>query len=369
MFGGAALLLATVLLAACGSAGPTQSAPSGPASSAAPTTSSASTTSTRPAPTGSTAAPAKTTALTPVTFQLDWIPFGRHAPYYVALDKGYYKDAGLNVKIVQGTGTTPGYAQLAAGRAQFAFNDISYIPIFESKTHVNVEALAAIYAKAPQTIFFLKGHGISRPSDLNGKTIAYSEGDSGHQFFPLFAKLNGINAASIKWQQITPQALVPTLLGGKVDAMSTYILTKPTLQTKAPKGVTIGGFMYGDYHVPDLNNGLLVRRSWALQHADLVRGFVQATMKGVAFALANPSAAIAIERKYEPKVDPQQGVAELQIIKNDLIDTPAAKAHCLGWIDPTQMQDTVKVVQQAYQLAGPFNVSQMYTNQFLACAQ
>jgi NitT/TauT family transport system substrate-binding protein len=56
-----------------------------------------------------------------IAFRLDWIPFGRHAPYYVALGKGYYSGAGLDVAVEQGTGTLQGLRALAAGQAQFNF--------------------------------------------------------------------------------------------------------------------------------------------------------------------------------------------------------------------------------------------------------
>lgn len=305
--------------------------------------------------------------LVPVTFQLDWIPFGRHAPYYVALDRGWYRDAGLDVKIVQGTGIVQAFTALQVGRAQFGFNDISYIPIAYEKSHVPLEALSVIYAHAPQAIFYLSGEGISRPKDLEGKTIAYSAGSSPYVLFALFARATGVNEQKIQWQQTSPQSLNAVLLERKVNGMVTYILTQPALQAQAPRGVRVDAFMFGDYGVPILNNGLITNRDWARQHPSVVRGFVQATMKGVQFALDHPADAIAIERKYQPNVTPGAGVAELNIIRK-LIDTPAARSHCLGWIDPRQMQTTVDDVQKVFELKGPLHADEMYTDEYLACA-
>src|SRR4051812_18961109 len=59
-----------------------------------------------------------------ITFQLDWIAYGRHAPFYVALEKGFYGKRDLEVNIMQGTGTLQGLRSLIAGQSQFIFNDI-----------------------------------------------------------------------------------------------------------------------------------------------------------------------------------------------------------------------------------------------------
>src|SRR5260370_5917733 len=82
-----------------------------------------------------------------IVFRLDWIPFGRHAPYYVAVAKGYYGNAGLDVTVEQGTGTLQGFRAVAAGQVQFNFGDIGSMVVVLSKEGLALKAVACIYHK------------------------------------------------------------------------------------------------------------------------------------------------------------------------------------------------------------------------------
>src|SRR5262245_8277480 len=86
-----------------------------------------------------------------VTFQLDWMPFGRHAPYYVALDKGFYSQRGLDVTVAQGTGSVPGLRLLATGKVDFLFADIGPMIAVRSRDGIAAKALACMYQKTPNT--------------------------------------------------------------------------------------------------------------------------------------------------------------------------------------------------------------------------
>jgi NitT/TauT family transport system substrate-binding protein len=80
-----------------------------------------------------------------VTFQLDWIPCGRHAPYYVALDKGFYSQEGLDVTVAQGTGSVPGLRALGTGKVDFLFADIGPMIAVRSRDGVRAKVLACMY--------------------------------------------------------------------------------------------------------------------------------------------------------------------------------------------------------------------------------
>src|SRR5438876_9711285 len=71
-----------------------------------------------------------------INFQLDWIAYGRHAPFYVALEKDFYSKRDLDVNILQGTGTLQGLRTLIAGQAQFIFNDIGSMMVLRARDNV-----------------------------------------------------------------------------------------------------------------------------------------------------------------------------------------------------------------------------------------
>src|SRR5712691_10925489 len=128
-----------------------------------------------------------------INFQLDWIAYGRHAPYYAALEKGFYRQRDLDVSIAQGRGTLQSIRTLVAGQSQFVFLDIGVMLSVRAKEGAPIKALACMYQRTPHTLFYMKNKGIAKPKDLEGKTIAFSPGDSPKLMFPAFAKANGID--------------------------------------------------------------------------------------------------------------------------------------------------------------------------------
>ncbi len=282
----------------------------------------------------------------------------------MALDKGYYGEAGLDVTIQQGTGTTPGLRALVAGQAQFNFNDIGSMIAARSQDDLDLEALACIYQKAPHTIFFIKGQGIERPKDLEGKKIAYSPGDSPKAMFPAFAKANGIDESKISWASVDPNSKNSVLLNHQVDAMMTYILTRPVLEKAAQDGDQIGSFVYGDWGADFYANGLIARRDVVAPQPDLVRGFVKATLRGFEYTFANPSEAVAILHKYQPQLDEDSALKEIDIIKDLAINDDTTR-NGLGHMNPEKMQQTRDLTITYLGLKGDVPVDSLYTNAFL----
>ncbi len=299
-----------------------------------------------------------------ITFRLDWIPFGRHAPYYVAAAKGYYSGAGLEVTVEQGTGTVQGLRALAAGQAQFNFNDIGSMIVVRGRENLPIKAVACIYQKPPHTIFFIKGKGIAKPKDLEGKKIAYSPGDSPKAIFPAFAKANGIDESKVNWLSVDPNSKNAVLLNYTADAMMTYNLTLPVLQKAARPGDEIGTFVYGDWGVDFYANGLLAMEDYLTKKRDVAQRFVGATLKGVEFTLANPQEAVGIMKKSHPQLNEELAVKEVAILK-DLIVTDFTRQKGLGRMTQEKMQQTRDLMVQYLDLKTNVPVEALFTNEFL----
>src|SRR5450755_2757701 len=94
---------------------------------------------------------------------------GRHAYYFVAIEKGYYESVGLDVQVVRGQGSADAIKQVAAGNAQFGFADAGSVVLARGNEQVPVKLVAIVYARPPHAIYALKESGISRPKDLEGR--------------------------------------------------------------------------------------------------------------------------------------------------------------------------------------------------------
>src|SRR5690606_6793550 len=117
---------------------------------------------------------------------------GRHAYYFVAINKGYYKAENLDVKVLRGQGSTEAVKQVAAGNVTFGFADAGSTVLGRANDNLPVRIVAIVYAKAPHAIYALKGSGIEKPKDLEGRNIANPAGGAIPKLFPAYAKAAGI---------------------------------------------------------------------------------------------------------------------------------------------------------------------------------
>lgn len=310
------------------------------------------------------AAPRLVRAATKVSFQLDWIAYGRDAPYYVAVDKGFYAKHGLDVNVEQGRGTEQGFRYLATGRAQFGFLDIGSMITLRSREQIKVKALACVYQRAPHTVFFIEGRGISKPKDLEGKTIAYSAGDSPKLLFPAFAAANGIDESKIHWLAVDPNSKNAVLLNHTADAMVTYIFTLPVLQKSAQNGEKIGTFIYSDYGADFYGNGILAMDDYVSKSAGICRGFVPATMEGIQYTLAHPEEAISILKKHQPQLNTEVALKEIPILRR-LAVTRDTKENGLGHMNRKKMQETENLTVKYLNLKNHVPADELFTDEFI----
>src|SRR4051794_19302400 len=134
-----------------------------------------------------------------VHYQLGWIPTGEYAPYFAGLQKGFYKDAGIELSITRGFGSGDTVKKVAGGAALFGEADISTVMLARLRDGSPVKCLLSEYEQSPHSVFVLEGSGIERIKDLAGRKIATSPGNSHQLYFPLLAKLNGLDPASVTW--------------------------------------------------------------------------------------------------------------------------------------------------------------------------
>src|SRR5260370_5816103 len=132
-------------------------------------------------------------AQTDVKFALDWKFEGPSAPYFVAIDKGYYKAEGLNVTVDTGPGSVAGIARVAAGTYPLGFFDINSLVKFRDQNpDKKVQAVLMMYNKPPFAIATTSKTGITKPKDLEGKVLGAPAADGALAQWKAFAKENGI---------------------------------------------------------------------------------------------------------------------------------------------------------------------------------
>jgi NitT/TauT family transport system substrate-binding protein len=297
-----------------------------------------------------------------MTFLLDFTPYGKHAPFYVALDNGFWRDAGFDGSIVKGDGSATTIASYAAGAVDFAFADTANLIIARARG-VKLKVAGVIHDKSLYAVGTLEENNIKTPQDLKGKRIGAPVGEASRNLFPGFAKLNGIDPASVQWVDMTAPARAASLVLGHVDAVTIFLTEVPTFAAKTKEvGKLWKDLPYADYGLDLYSSGLLVRDDLIASQPDRVRRFVDASMKAWAWSIENPKEALAIFVKHNPAVDPDQAREHFRIAIRHLM-TDTAKREGIGHIDPAKMKRTVEFISEYFNVQG-ISPDDVYTNQF-----
>ena len=296
-----------------------------------------------------------------VTLVTDFGFNGRHSYFFVALDKGYYKDVGIDVKIVSGKGSVDAIRQVAAGNANFGFADAGSLVLSRANDNIPVKLVAVVYARPPQAIFCAEEAGLKTPKDLEGKSVANPAGGSIPDMFPAFAKAAGIDAAKVNWVVAASSALPGLLASGKVPCVGQFTVGEPLLRaTVAPKKLV--RFAYSDSGLIYYGNGIIATDATIASNPDLVRRFVAATVKGLKAAITDPADAGAIMNKAHPEVSIDVAKGETESVA----ELAQVKGSPLAEIDLAGIQATIDVVNGAFKLKSQVKATDIYAPGFVA---
>ncbi|MFC3499444.1 ABC transporter substrate-binding protein [Micromonospora krabiensis] len=181
---------------------------------------------------------------------------GRDAFAWVAKEKGYFAEVGIEVDIKEGAGNQQNLTALKSGQVQFAALDFTGAVIQAGKGEfTDWRAVAAVHQQTLISVMTTKDTNITTPKDLQGKTIATGAGSVTELLFPAYARLAGLDPATVKIEGVQATALNGLMASRRVDALGTFLLSRGALQTAARKDVVV--LPYSDY-LPDLFGNAII---------------------------------------------------------------------------------------------------------------
>ncbi|UJX44952.1 ABC transporter substrate-binding protein [Xanthobacter sp. YC-JY1] len=314
-----------------------------------------------------TLAAAPALAETDVKFALDWKFEGPSAPYFVALDKGYYKAEGLNVTIDSGPGSVAGIARVAAGTYPIGFFDINSLMKFRDQNpDKKVVAVQMVYDEPPFAIVSLKKTGITKPKDLEGKILGAPAPDGAFAQWKAFVKENGIDAEKVKIENIGFPVREPMLADGKVDAITGFSFSSFfNLRQKGVPADDIAVMLMSKHGLVLYGNAIMVNPDFAKAHPEVVKGFVKATIKGIIDTAKDPKSAIKSVMKRNETADEAIELARLEMALKDNIVTDWVKANGTGDVDPARLAKSIDQVGITYEFKAKPTAADIFTSEFL----
>jgi NitT/TauT family transport system substrate-binding protein len=311
---------------------------------------------------GTGAAPAAETGkLQKVRLGIGYVPDVQFAPLYVAQNKGFYADEGLEVDIEYGFEND--FVALAArGEREFAIASGDQVILARSQG-LPIVYIMKWYQRYPVALVMPASAGINQPSDLIGKTVGLP-GYYGASFIGWKALVYaaGIDEREVDLQEIgfTQTAAIQQ---GLVDAAMVYIANEPNQLRN--QGMEVDVIEVSDY-INLVSNGLVTGETLIAENPDLVRRMVRATLRGLADTIANPDEAFAIVRQVIPEITDETAPTQRKVLADSI---ELWRSEQLGVSDPQAWQQSVDFMTESGLLEEPVDVDQLYTNEFIDTKQ
>lgn len=247
---------------------------------------------------GTTASPEAPAELTPVTITLNYLAGGPNSGFMVALEKGYYEEVGLDVKIQEGQGSGSTASLVAQGNSEFGFADgPSAMAVAAQEGDLLI--VAPILQTNGFSVMSLKEKGLETIADLAGTSVALQPGTAQASLFDAVLAANDVDPASVEIVNIDPSSLVASLLQKSVDAI-TAGADSQGVQLRE-EGADINEIMYRDVGVPTIGLAIIVTNAYAEANPEIVKNFVAASLRGWDDVRNDPEAAADIVAKQFPE--------------------------------------------------------------------
>ena len=296
----------------------------------------------------------------PFTLALDWYVNPDHAGIYTALDRGYFEQAGLDVNPQVPSDPAAPIKQVAVGRVDLA---VSYEPevLLAREQGLEVEAVAALVAEPLTSLISLPQGGIATAADLAGKTVGTAGIPYQSDYLETIAEFAGISASSVKEVNVGLN-LLPTLIGGKVDAILGGFrnIEGVDLQQRDldPRIVPVD-----ELGVPTYDELVLVARSSTVEdNPEAIRAFIAALARGTEYATAHPQEAANAVLTAGSGLDPMQTRAEVDATLPLLA---GSQDDPYGYFDSEQWQAYTNWMQQHGLISSAPPIDQVLTNELL----
>lgn len=299
-------------------------------------------------------------------FNLGWKVEATAAGFLLAQQRGYYKDAGLDVTIDTGNGSAAAISLVGGGAYDCASADLATMIEFNvNNPTAKLQAVAIMYDLNPNAILVRKDGPIKTPADLAGKAILGQPFNASRKLFPAFAKAQGFDASGVKWENVAPDIGDTRFVKGDFDASAYFYFTgllNLKLRGMGPDKINV--FRFSDYGLKSYGNGFVANAA-AMQRADVMQAFVKASTRGWLEAMADPKAGAAAVKTREPLANEEIEYERLKLIVDGSMKTPGTRAHGWGAATPERLQATIDETVAAFGLKSGPTVADCWTDRFL----
>jgi len=292
------------------------------------------------------------------SLRLNWLYYGFHSFFPLGVDKGFYKDEGIELAIGEGKGSGVAVQIVGAKSDTFGLSDGASV-IAGATKGAPIVAVMGVMNKSPFAVIARADANIKTVKDLEGKTIAATTGEAGLTIFPSIVQANKLNGDAIKFVRVDGAGKLVAMLEKRVDAMLGGLENQSLIL--AQRGLAVTNIAYADVGANTLGLVIHVHKDTLAASPRLVQGFVRATQKSIDYAEKNPDEAIAALARIKPDLDKDLAMKQLKAGLT-LVRANGSAGQPIGWMNPDDWDNTLKMGRDYSELKTDMKASDFYVN-------
>jgi NitT/TauT family transport system substrate-binding protein len=305
-------------------------------------------------------------AQTRIKMTLDWRFEGQTSFMWLGLQRGYFKQEGLDVQVDAGSGSTAAIQRIHTGAYDVGLGDMSALIEYygNNQGQTRLQMVYLQYDEAPLAYYAFKKTGAKSIADLAGKSIAGTPFEVTRKMFPVFARAAKIDPASVKWTTIDSQLRTNAVISGDAFACGGFLTVPLEFEARGIKREDIVEMKVSDVGVHVYGNGLMVSNELIKNNPKAVQGFVRAMNRSFREMLSESDAAIKALNARDPLTVYKDEMERLNLLRPAIV-TQRTRVTGLGYVDKGELANQIEYVNSSVKMKSKPGVEQIFNASFL----
>ena len=304
-------------------------------------------------------------AATDLKFALPWIPHGGYAFLFAAKKLGLWSNKGLNVQIDRGYGSGETCKRVALGQYDYGLADFATM-VKLADDGLPLVCVAMVDHVSQLGILSLKESNITKPKDLEGKTLGTTAGSADYALWPAFVAATGIDAGKVNINIVGPELRLRLLTEKKIDAIgSVYGSDAPIFLSR---GIPYNLMLHAKYGLEMYSNAIITHRDRFKDNLKQVEQLVDGALEGLKYSFLEPDKTTDIHlemvKEYDGASSDRNFVKYGVLINTATSLAPYLEQQGLGYMDDKLVAATQDKIVKYLGVKAAQEPSALYTNQF-----